>query len=89
MSVQYPNEVTSGLNKYARDTRFGTDPRCAPMTLAQAGLIMAFESQSAGADAGCVKKSTSEKAEKAIGLRMRRGGGAARARVAPRRLSRP
>lgn len=41
MSVQYPNEVNSGWSiKYARDTRIGTDPKAAPMTLAQASYLM-------------------------------------------------
>jgi hypothetical protein len=41
MSVQYPNEVANGSSvKYRRDTRTGTDPRSAPMTLAQASYLM-------------------------------------------------
>lgn len=41
MSVHYPNEVVAGRTiKYARDTRVGIDPKCAPMTLAQASYLM-------------------------------------------------
>ena len=41
MSVQYPNEVLSGVvGRYTRDSRAGSDPRCNPMTLAQASYLM-------------------------------------------------
>lgn len=41
MSVEYPNELVSGTSvKYPRDARSGTDPRRAPMTLAQASYLM-------------------------------------------------
>jgi|GEM_PF-3905010 len=41
MSVQYPNEVTTGSSlKYARETRAGKDPQRTPMTLSQASYLM-------------------------------------------------
>jgi hypothetical protein len=41
MSVQYPNEVVTGVTTtYRRETRSGTDPTRAPMTLAQASYLM-------------------------------------------------
>lgn len=41
MSVEYPNEVLSGVvGRYSRDSRDGTDPRHSPMTLAQASYLM-------------------------------------------------
>jgi hypothetical protein len=41
MSVQYPNEVVTGVTaKYSREARGGADPSHAPMTLAQASYLM-------------------------------------------------
>jgi hypothetical protein len=41
MSVQYPNEVVTGVTtKYSREARGGVDPSHAPMTLAQASYLM-------------------------------------------------
>lgn len=41
MSVQYPNEVVTGVaTRYTRDSRSDAAPSQAPMTLAQASYLM-------------------------------------------------